>query len=100
MELLKSLEELKCLSLSLSKNEDSSINYMTAAQWIDDSPDDFDGVAPEDLAAMKASGVIWTLQVYPNNPIGFYRIHAPTPERAIERYLKEVPDVAVRVEAE
>jgi hypothetical protein len=58
---------------------------MTAADWIDERPDDFEDCSPEDIEAMKATNTIWSLQIYPNTPIGFIVWYGPTMESVVKQ---------------
>jgi hypothetical protein len=76
-------------SLTLSRNDGHAINYMTATQWIEQFADDFADDDPAEVERMKATNTIWTLQVYPNTPVGFYRWNGATLDAAIDAALKE-----------
>jgi hypothetical protein len=82
--LFRWLHDLKCSELILTRNGDHACNYMTAAQWIDDNPEDFEDCDPAEVERMRATNTIWRLQVYPDTPIGFLVWHGSTPEAAID----------------
>ncbi len=77
------LATLKCHSFSLERDEHKA-SYMTATQWIEDCVNRFAGTAPEVLQAMKATDTIWSLQIYPDTPIGFYVWYGATAEACID----------------
>ena len=77
------LRDLDCNSLSLSRNDGHAPSYMTAAEYIDSYPDFFNDVPADELVAMRATNTIWSLQVYPNTPVGFNVWHGATAEAAV-----------------
>jgi hypothetical protein len=78
-------------SLTLSRNDEHATNYMTAADWIEQFPEDFADEEPAEVERMKATNTIWTLQIYPNTPIGFNRWHGATLDAVIDAALKDRP---------
>lgn len=65
-------------SLSLTFN-DHACNYCDVKQAVDDGLIDDDSWAtPEDREMAIATNRVWTLQWYPDTPVGFYRLHAAT----------------------
>jgi hypothetical protein len=83
-ELCRWLRELKCNSLSLTRDDDHAANYMTAAEWIDEHADLFRGADAAEVQRMKDANTIWSLQVYPHTPIGFDVWHGATLDAAID----------------
>ena len=83
------LGSLKCNSLSVTRDDDHACNYMTAAEWIDNSAKDFLHDDPEEVERMKDTNTIWRLQVYPNTPVGFWVIHASTLDAALDAAMAE-----------
>lgn len=83
------LRDLTPCSLTLSRNDGHAINYMTAAQWIEQSPEEFADDPPEEIERMKATNTIWTIQIYPNTPVGFTRWNAATLDAAIDAIARE-----------
>lgn len=76
---------LKCSSLSISRDEDHASNYTTASDWIDNvMPELFDGVDPDELQRMRDTNTIWSVQVYPDTPVGSYVAHGATLDAAID----------------
>ena len=75
-------------ALHLSRNGDHAANYVSAKEWIEErSPEWFANDSPEELAAMKATNTIWTLQIYPRTPVGFNVWNASTLDAAIDAAL-------------
>jgi hypothetical protein len=73
------LASLKANSWSLSYNDDHAANYTTAKEWIEDRvPEWFEHTDPEELQRMKDTNTIWSLQVYPDTPIGSYTWYGAT----------------------
>lgn len=70
----------KC-GLSLTHNEHLNY-YMTAAGWIAEHDGD-EWQSDEAKARAIATGQIWVLQWYPDTPVGFCRVAAPTFEELI-----------------
>ena len=71
------LRDLNPNQLHLSRNDHAS-NYCTAAQEIADAPENYSNEPPEAVQAMKDADTIWTLQVYPDTPVGFVWLHRAT----------------------
>lgn len=75
------LPEHKC-GLYLQHNQHRDY-YQSASEWIEDN----DQYYWKDEASKRAaidSDSIWTLQWYPDTPIGFYAVAAPTLEALLE----------------
>jgi hypothetical protein len=83
------LSSLQCNSLSLSRDGDHACNYMTAAQWIESFPKDFSEDDPAEVERMKATNTIWTLQIYPDTPVGFNWWHGATAAAAIDSAMRD-----------
>lgn len=77
-QLFRWLREIPCVSLHLSRNDPHACNYMTARQWIEEQAERFDDVPAAELQAMKDTNTIWSLQIYPNTPVGFNVWHGAT----------------------
>ena len=85
-ELCAWLAHLKCNSAHLGRDSEQACNYMTAAQWIDENfLEQFNDCDPEDIAAMKEANTIWSLQIYPDTPIGSYTFYGATMQRVLEQ---------------
>lgn len=78
------LTTLKCNSLTLSRDDDHACNYMTASDWIDDHPEWYAYDDPGEVALMRVTNTIWSLQVYPDTPIGSTTWNASTADAAID----------------
>lgn len=87
-EMFSWLASVRCSSLTLGRDDDHACNYMTAADWIDERREDFEGCSPEDIEAMKATNTIWKLQIYPNTPVGFVWFFGPTMESVIRQAMQ------------
>lgn len=81
------LRDHACNSLNLTRDGDHACNYLSAAEWIDSCPEDFQDDAPEEVERMKAANTIWRLQVYPNTPIGFWALHGSTLDAVVDAAL-------------
>ena len=60
--------------------------YETAEKWADDNdhhPAPYDWASPEERAKAIAEDSIWTLQWYPNTPVGFNSVCASTFEACL-----------------
>lgn len=87
-ERLQWLANLKANSIHLERDGDHACNYMTAAQWIEECPEDYEDCPPESVAAMKATNTIWRLQIYPNAPVGFKVWFGATAAEAIDAAMR------------
>ena len=73
-------------SLHLARNGDHACNYRTAKEWIEeDAPEWFEHTPVELIEAMKETNTIWSLQIYPDTPIGSYCWYGPTLHSVIEQ---------------
>jgi hypothetical protein len=77
--LLAEVDRLKALGLPdhkcglyLEHNAHRDV-YENIEQWIADQVDEDDWVSPEERAKAIAEDSVWTLQWYPDTPIGFFR---------------------------
>ena len=98
LDVLMWLANLDVNSVHLERNGENACNYMTAAQWIEGeinsyTADDYKECSVEELQRMKDTNTIWSLQIYPSTPIGFYRWLAPTMLEVITKAYKDWPDV-------
>lgn len=78
------LAEQRFNQFFLERNGAHACNYMSAAEWIEQNPDDFDDVDQAVLQQMRDTNTIWRLQIYPDTPIGFHYWHGPTAESVID----------------
>lgn len=71
----------KCISLTVSFNEHAGL-YQTAEEWLADNeslhPDGprWDWVSPEEREKAIRENSVWTLQWYPDTPVGFCMLAA------------------------
>lgn len=83
------IRDRKPNQLHLNYN-DHACNYVTAKVWIEEyQPDTYKDEPQEAVQAMKDADTIWTLQVYPNTPVGFNWIHRATLDAVIDEAMKE-----------
>ncbi len=75
--------EHKC-ALHLTHNEHKSY-YETVEQWFEnlESLHEID-ISAEDKAECIRTGEVWSLQWYPDTPIGSYQVIGPTLKRVLE----------------
>ena len=78
------IRDMKCNSMALTLNDEHAPNYITAAEEIDSNPSWFCRDSEEELARMKEANTIWTLQIYPDNPITSFVQHAATLDTLID----------------
>jgi hypothetical protein len=78
------LRDLPCCSVSVGKNEGHAVNYMTMAEWVDLQPECYADVPQEELNRMIETNADWSVQVYPNTPIGFNVWRGATLDAAID----------------
>lgn len=79
------LATLKCNSFTLSRDDGHASNYMTAKEWIEEClPENFSDTDQSELQRMKDANTIWTLQVYPDTPVGSYQWHGATAQVCVD----------------
>jgi hypothetical protein len=87
--------EHKC-GLYLTHNQHRDY-YEPLAQWIEDQDDQYDWDSDEAKARAIATDECWTLQWYPETPIGFNAIAAPTLNELLARFAPaDQPDECCR----
>jgi len=77
-------------SLTIGFNDDHACNYATAQSWHDeweqyggDADDDrIEWVSEEERLKAIRENSVWTIQWYPDTPVGFYCVGASTFEAA------------------
>lgn len=74
-------------SLHINHNEHKA-NYETVERYLEHESERLDFRSEEERLRCISSDEIWELQWYPDTPIGFYAIAAPTLEALID-YAKE-----------
>lgn len=72
-------------SLTFGFNDLHACNYMTAQQWADEVGEDMAGyndlrewVSPEEREKPLATNSVWSVQWYPDTPVGFHVLYAST----------------------
>jgi hypothetical protein len=79
------LVNFKCNSFTLGRDDDHACNYVTAKVWIEEySANDFTDTEPGELQKMKDTNTIWSLQIYPDTPVGFHVFYGATAESVIK----------------
>lgn len=72
-------------SLSIEHNEHTT-NYQTVAEYLSDTqwaPSEDEWVTPTSKERAIATNSLWTMRVYPNTPVGFYRLAGATLEELL-----------------
>lgn len=83
IDLLEKLPAHDC-ELTLTHNSHKSY-YETAAQWLESlSAEMYDWKDEDAKRRAIETNEIWTLQWYPNTPIGFHSVAAPTLRELLE----------------
>lgn len=90
-DLLKLLKG-KHSSLHIGFNDDHACNYATAQEWHDEygfygggrDQDRITWASEEERQKALAGNSVWTIQWYPDTPIGFYCVGASTFEATAE----------------
>lgn len=78
------LPDHKCgLYLEHNVHRDYYLSIEKAVEEIDEENEPW--VSPKEREKALATGEIWTLQWYPETPIGFHRLAASTLEALLER---------------
>lgn len=92
-ELLRSLLKGEFSSLTLGFNDLHAPNYDTAQKWSDEMGtsegmqtynDLRDWVSPEEREKALANNTVWSVQWYPNTPVGFNQLYASSLPALIE----------------
>jgi len=84
-------------SLSIGFNEDHACNYVTAQGWHDEygfygggrSDDPVRWVSEEERQKALATNSVWSIQWYPETPVGFCLVAASTFEAAARFALEQ-----------
>lgn len=86
----RALRNFPGVCMTLSRNEDHTPNYMTAAEWIERgmNSEDFEDVEAAEIERMKETDTIWRFQVYPDTPVGFYVWHGATADYVLDAALQ------------
>lgn len=71
-----------------------SINYYNAKEWLEeghhgdvDCNDDF--VSPEERQKAIDNNSIWSIQIYPNTPVGSYTVAASTLQACVDFLMED-----------
>jgi hypothetical protein len=76
------LPEHKC-GLYLTHNEHKDL-YEKLSDKFKEETEYYTDMSQEDKEECIKADSLWTLQWYPDTPIGFYVVHGPTLERVLE----------------
>lgn len=94
-EMLKNLLNGPFSSLTIGYNDDHACNYVDAAGWADefggylaDEDDRIDWVSEDERLKAIRENSVWTIQWYPNTPVGFNCVGASTFEAAARAALE------------
>jgi hypothetical protein len=94
---LRSLLKGQHSSLTIGFNDDHASNYVTAEGWRDeygfysgDERDIITWASDEERAKAIQENSVWTIQWYPNTPVGFCCVGASTLRAAVGFALNEV----------
>lgn len=88
--LLRSLLKGEHSSIHIGFNDEISMNYTTVAEAVSTYPDHYDGwVSPEERQKAIETNCIWTLQCYPNSPVGFFVLRASSLSALLAAICKE-----------
>uniref|UniRef100_UPI00262A11BA hypothetical protein n=1 Tax=uncultured Pigmentiphaga sp. TaxID=340361 RepID=UPI00262A11BA len=88
----RALRDFPGVCMTLSRNEDHTPNYMTAAEWIERgmNSEDFEDVEAAEIERMKETDTIWRFQVYPDTPVGFYVWYGATADYVLDAALQGI----------
>lgn len=70
-------------AISVNHNEHHTV-YISVEQAIEQSPNYYEDVSAEEKQRMIDADSIWTVNVYPNTPVGFNVYHGATLDTAID----------------
>lgn len=94
---LRSLLKGQHSSLTIGFNDDHACNYVTAEGWRDeygfyggDEKDIIDWASDEEREKAIRENSVWTVQWYPDTPVGFFCVGASTLKAAVEFAIKEI----------
>ena len=73
-------------SLHLDRN-DHAASYMPAEESINSAPEWFEETPLDEIERMKATDTIWSLQIYPDTPVGFYKWSGSTLDNVVDAAL-------------
>lgn len=80
-------------SLHLTFNDEHACNYETAAEYFASEPQQDTGwISPEEREKAIAGNSVWTLQWYPDTPIGSHVLRASTAAAVLAAAAKGVSE--------
>lgn len=87
---LRALLKGEHVSLSISFNEMTAMNYKTVAAYVEQFGDEhFDWVSDDEKAKAIATNSAWTIQWYPHTQVGFHRMSASSLSALLKAALSE-----------
>ncbi len=86
------LRDLKCCTFTLSRDDGHAANYMSASEWIAEHPEWFQDTPAEEIERMRSANTIWSLQVYPNTPVGSIEWHGATIDAAVDAAIRAMSE--------
>lgn len=75
---------LKANSITLEYNE-HACEYITASEFIDRDPMMFSNTPADQIQLMRNLNSIWSLQIYPDTPIGSYTWYGSTCDNVLSQ---------------
>jgi hypothetical protein len=67
------------------EHQPHALDYRSVEAWLEEATaQDLADVTPEDAAEMVRTGEVWLVRWYPQTPVGWCAVAAPTLERALE----------------
>ena len=87
------ISRLKCNHFHIGYNDGHKVNYTSLKEWIDESDDLYSDVDSETRRMMVESDSDWSIQIYPDTPIGFNVYRASTLADVIDAAMKEQEQV-------
>lgn len=86
---LRSLLKGEHSSLTIGFNDEHAPNYMTAAEWeLDERGGDW--VSDTERERALADNTVWSIQWYPQTPVGFHRLKASSLSALLQALQNEV----------
>lgn len=82
-------------SIHIGFNDEHSCNYCSAQKYADEygqyEPGDM-WISDEDRTLALRTNSVWSIQWYPDTPVGFYRKYASSLPKLLEAVLAEFPE--------
>lgn len=82
-------------SLTIGFNDGPATNYCSVAKWYEEGGElaaASDYVSEKEHAAAMANNSEWSIQWYPDTPVGFYNVKASSLAAALDAALQEKPN--------